>query len=52
MNEKFVRVGRHLVNHITRWIRALPLTLPVPQLVKKFPSCYTTWIFIAFLTKT
>ena len=33
MNEKFFRIGHPLINQITCWIRALPLTLPVPQLV-------------------
>jgi len=42
MNEKCVRVGRHLMNQITGWITDLPLTSPVPQLGKKFPPYYTT----------
>ena len=48
MNEKCVRVGRHLMNQIT-----LPLTSPVPQLGQKFPlpPYYKTRIFIAVLTK-
>ena len=39
-----------LTHSLTPWSRVLPANLPVPLLVKKFPSFFGTWSFITAFT--
>ena len=51
-NEKINLFSLNWTNRLTTWVRVLPEKLTSPQLVKKFPSIYRTWMFIASFTRT